>query len=89
MEEELGISIHQPEPWKVERIDYPHALVRLNFCKIFNWQGALQMREQQEAAWQTLPAMVQPVLPGTVPVLAWLAEERGFVGATHTSSLTG
>jgi 8-oxo-dGTP diphosphatase len=43
------------------------------------------MREQQEAAWQTLPTVVQPVLPGTVPVLAWLAEERGFVGATHIS----
>jgi 8-oxo-dGTP diphosphatase len=27
---------------------------------------------------------VQPVLPGTVPVLAWFAEERGFQAATHT-----
>jgi hypothetical protein len=26
------------------------------------------------------------VLPGTVPVLTWLAEERGFVGATHQAS---
>jgi 8-oxo-dGTP diphosphatase len=26
---------------------------------------------------------VRPVLPGTVPVLRWLAEERGFAGATH------
>jgi len=23
------------------------------------------------------------VLPGTVPVLRWFAEERGFAGATH------
>jgi 8-oxo-dGTP diphosphatase len=23
------------------------------------------------------------VLPGTVPVLRWFAEERGFEGATH------
>jgi len=27
-----------------------------------------------------------PVLPGTVPVLEWLAEERGFTGATHTAT---
>jgi 8-oxo-dGTP diphosphatase len=29
---------------------------------------------------------VVPVLPGTVPVLTWLAEERGFLGATHPAS---
>jgi 8-oxo-dGTP diphosphatase len=26
---------------------------------------------------------VTPVLPGTIPVLAWLADERQFNGATH------
>jgi len=26
---------------------------------------------------------VGPVLPGTVPVLQWFAQERGFEGATH------
>jgi 8-oxo-dGTP diphosphatase len=30
-----------------------------------------------------LPVEVVPVLPGTVPVLGWLAEERQFKGATH------
>jgi 8-oxo-dGTP diphosphatase len=25
--------------------DYPHALVRLNFCKVVRWQGQMQMRE--------------------------------------------
>jgi 8-oxo-dGTP diphosphatase len=87
LSEELGIhvAVADVQLWKQQLVDYPHALVRLNFCKIFNWQGELQMREQQEAAWQTLPAVVQPVLPGTVPVLAWLAEERGFAGVTHIS----
>jgi 8-oxo-dGTP diphosphatase len=33
------------------------------------------MREGQAFAWQTLPVQVTPVLPGTVPVLAWLAED--------------
>jgi hypothetical protein len=34
-------------------------------------------------AWQGLPVQVQPVLPGTVPVLGWFAQERGFSGPTH------
>ena len=86
LHEELGIDIGPAEPWKVELVDYPHALVRLNFCKVFSWTGDLQMREAQTFAWQTLPLTVAPVLPGTVPVLAWLAEERGFEGATFVSA---
>lgn len=83
LQEELGIVIDAPEPWKVEMIDYPHALVRLHFCKVLRWHGELQMREAQSFAWQQLPVHVAPVLPGTVPVLQWLAAERGFVGATE------
>ena len=56
---------------------------RLHFCKVFAWQGDFEMREAQQMAWQTLPVDVKPLLPGTLPVLTWLAEERGFVGATH------
>jgi 8-oxo-dGTP diphosphatase len=41
------------------------------------------MREAQSHAWQSLPVAVVPVLPGTVPVLAWLAQERQFTGQTH------
>jgi 8-oxo-dGTP diphosphatase len=41
------------------------------------------MREHQAMAWQTLPVQVAPVLPGTIPVLRWFAQERGFSGATH------
>lgn len=84
LEEELGIHIGAVHPWKSEVVDYPHALVRLNFCKVFEWQGELQMRESQSFAWQQLPVQVVPVLPGTVPLLQWLAEERGFQGATHS-----
>ena len=83
LQEELGITIGQAQAWKTQMVDYPHALVRLHFCKVWTWQGALQMREGQSHAWQTLPVEVAPVLPGTVPVLGWLAEERSFRGATH------
>ena len=83
LQEELGIIIGPVEPWKVEMVDYPHALVRLHFCKVRQWQGDFEMREGQQMAWQTLPVQVRPVLPGTVPVLAWFAAERGFAGPTH------
>ena len=83
LHEELGITIGAAQPWKVEMVDYPHALVRLNFCKVFDWRGELQMREAQSFAWQTLPVQVAPVLPGTVPVLQWLAQELSFKGQTH------
>ena len=81
--EEIGIAIGAVSPWKIERVDYPHALVCLNFCKVFDWTGELHMHEGQLFAWQQLPVAVQPVLPGTVPVLKWLARERQFDGATH------
>ena len=83
LHEELGIRIGPPVPWKVELMDYAHALVRLHFCKVFAWHGAFEMREGQRMAWQSLPVTVQPVLPGTIPVLQWFAAERGFGGATH------
>jgi 8-oxo-dGTP diphosphatase len=83
LQEELGIDIASAEPWKVEMVDYPHALVRLHFCKVFKWTGELQMREAQSFSWQQLPVQVEPVLPGTIPVLEWLAQERAFSDATY------
>ena len=87
LHEELGITIGHAEPWHVEMFDYPHALVRLNFCKVFEWQGEFEMREGQQMAWSRLPVAVGPVLPGTVPVLQWFAAERGFEGPTHADWL--
>jgi 8-oxo-dGTP diphosphatase len=86
LQEEIGITIAAVYPWKAELVDYPHALVRLNFCKVLAWTGELQMHEGQTFAWQSLPVEVQPVLPGTIPVLEWFASERHFSGVTHTGS---
>jgi 8-oxo-dGTP diphosphatase len=81
LQEELGITIGAVHPWQQEVFDYPHALVRLHFCKVYEWTGELQMREQQQMAWADLPVAVTPVLPGTLPVLRWFAAERGHESA--------
>ena len=83
LQEELGIHIGAVHPWKVQEVAYPHAHVRLHFCRVYDWSGELQMREGQAMAWQSLPVQVQPVLPGTIPVLGWMAQEQGFLQATH------
>jgi 8-oxo-dGTP diphosphatase len=75
LEEEIGLTIGRAQAWRDSLVDYPHALVRLHFCKVFDWSGALQMREGQAYRWERLPVGCEPVLPGTLPVLAWLAEE--------------
>ena len=81
--EELGIEVVESVRWREQLVDYPHALVRLNFCKVFAWRGELQMREGQSFSWPRLPVGVSPVLPGTVPVLQWFAAEQRFQNATH------
>jgi 8-oxo-dGTP diphosphatase len=83
LDEELGIQIGHSQAWQELVMDYPHARVRLHFCKVFEWQGEFEMREGQAMAWESLPVASQPVLPGTIPVLQWLAAERGHVGPTH------
>ncbi len=36
--------------------------------------------------WQQLPLDVTPVLPGAMPVLEWLAEERGLPHAAGSAA---
>ena len=78
LHEELGITIAGAEVWKVTEHDYPHALVRLHWCKVTAWSGEFEMREGQAMRWQQLPLEVAPVLPGALPVLEWLTQERGL-----------
>ncbi len=78
LHEELGIFLGQQPTdvvtWKTETVDYPHALVCLNFCKVFAWTGEMTMREGQQFSWQRLPVALAPILPGTIPVLGWLQD---------------
>ncbi|WP_454723151.1 MULTISPECIES: NUDIX domain-containing protein [Cupriavidus] len=77
LHEELGIAVSQSVRWQVLEHDYPHAYVRLHFCKVTAWSGELVGREGQAFSWQSAPVEVAPLLPATVPVVAWLAEESG------------
>jgi 8-oxo-dGTP diphosphatase len=79
LEEELGIHATEVQLWRTLQVDYPHALVNLNFCKVPAWTGELTMREGQHFAWQQLPADVEPILPGALPVLEWLQDEPVFL----------
>jgi 8-oxo-dGTP diphosphatase len=73
LHEELGIDIGTAYPWVVRVFDYPHALVRLHFFRVFEWRGELHAREHQSFGFfstSTLPD--GPLLPATIPVLRWL-----------------
>ena len=86
LHEELGVEVDPTEVirWREQLVDYPHALVRLHFCKVMEWQGELTMREGQSFAWERLPVQVAPVLPGALPVLQWLEQEGGN---SHAASI--
>jgi len=78
LQEEIGLTIGPAKVWRDALVDYPHALVHLHFCKVRSWTGQLHMHEGQTFGWEHLPVRCTPVLPGTVPVLGWLAEESAL-----------
>jgi 8-oxo-dGTP diphosphatase len=72
LHEELGVDIGFVHPWVVRVFDYPHALVRLHFCRVFGWSGEPRARERQRFGFFALDALPAPLLPATVPVLRGL-----------------
>jgi 8-oxo-dGTP diphosphatase len=74
LHEELGIDIGTAYPWVVRIFDYPHALVRLHFYRVFGWRGELRAREHQNFEFFSTSDLPNgPLLPATLPVLRWLA----------------
>jgi 8-oxo-dGTP diphosphatase len=73
--EELGVHILSASPWcGVEHV-YEHAHVRLHFYISREWTGEPQSLEGQAFAWQGSVG-VMPLLPATIPLLAWLDQLR-------------
>ena len=82
--EELGVHIIDAQPWcGVEHV-YEHAHVRLHFYISRHWQGEPQSLEGQAFAWQG-EVGVAPLLPATIPLLAWLDQLRYPAPGTLTS----
>ncbi|MEO8738254.1 MAG: Nudix family hydrolase [Casimicrobiaceae bacterium] len=68
--EELGIRVTQAVPWLTQRYTYPHADVKLDFFRVFDWDGELHGRDGQAIAWQIPGAFdVEPLLPANTVVL--------------------
>jgi mutator protein MutT len=66
LQEELGITIEGAEVWKVTEHDYPHALVRLHWCKVTVWSGEFEMREGQRMRLAAAAAGREPGAAGRV-----------------------
>jgi len=73
LHEELDVHIGAVLPWVVREFEYPHAHVRLHFCRVRDWRGEPHPREGQALRFCTLDDLPQPLLPATIPVLRWLA----------------
>jgi 8-oxo-dGTP diphosphatase len=87
LHEELGIEIGAALPWFVYEHDYPHAYVRLHFCRVWSWRGEPQAREGQRFGFfHAADALPQPRLPAAEPALRALRLPSVY-GLTAVSDL--
>ena len=87
LHEELGIVVTTPCRWITRVFEYPHATVRLNFFRVFEWQGEPHPREGQIFSWQQPDAVeVTPLLPANFPILKALSLPP-LLGISHAESL--
>jgi 8-oxo-dGTP diphosphatase len=70
LKEELGIEVVRATRWITRVFAYPHASVRLNFFRVWDWQGEPHPHEGQTFAWDDPAAhSVEPLLPANFPIL--------------------
>jgi 8-oxo-dGTP diphosphatase len=87
LHEELGVDVETAYPWITRDYDYQHAAVRLRFFRVLRWRGALQGREGQNFAWQSVERLtVAPLLPANGPVLRALALPTVY-GITNAAAI--
>jgi len=74
LHEELGIVVSADCRWITRVFEYPHATVRLNFFRVFAWQGTPHPHEGQVFSWQRPEAVeVTPLLPANFPIVKALS----------------
>jgi len=87
LHEELGIVVSHSCRWITRVFEYPHATVRLNFFRVFEWQGVPHPHEGQVFSWQQPDAVeVTPLLPANFPILKVLSLPP-LLGISHAESL--
>ncbi|MGB9128590.1 MAG: NUDIX domain-containing protein, partial [Thiobacillus sp.] len=87
LHEELGIVLTRTCRWITRVFEYPHATVRLNFFRVFGWQGEPHPHEGQVFSWQLPDAVeVTPLLPANFPILKALALPS-VLGISHAEAL--
>ena len=87
IKEELGIGLSRVCRWITRVFEYPHATVRLNFFRVFEWQGTPHPHEGQVFSWQQPDAVeVTPLLPANFPILKALSLPP-VLGISHAESL--
>jgi len=87
LHEELGIVVTRAHRWITRVFAYPHATVRLNFFRVFEWQGEPYPHEGQVLSWQRPDAVeVTPLLPANFPILNALTLPP-VLGISHAESL--
>ena len=87
LQEELGIVVTRACRWITRVFEYPHATVRLNFFRVFDWQGTPHPHEGQVFSWQLPDAVeVTPLLPANFPIVKALTLPS-VLGISHAESL--
>jgi 8-oxo-dGTP diphosphatase len=87
LHEELGIVVTRTCRWITRVFEYPHATVRLNFFRVFEWQGEPHPHEGQIFSWQRPDAVeVTPLLPANFPIVKALTLPP-VLGISHAEAL--
>lgn len=87
LQEELGVQVSLASRWITRVFTYPHATVRLNFFRVFDWQGEPHPREGQILSWQRPDAVeITPLLPANFPILKALTLPD-VLGISHAETL--
>lgn len=87
LHEELGLVVTDMRRWITRVFVYPHATVRLNFFRIYAWQGEPHPHEGQTFSWQRPDAVeVAPLLPANFAVLRALTLPPVYA-ISHASAL--